>query len=418
MQRRVVVTGIGLLSPIGNNLKVSWSNIISGKSGISKLEDPEYESLPCRIAGIVKENGTRIKLENHFSKSELRSLSPATSFALLATKQALEDANLLETGEDTKLNTGVAIGMGMVDMKDIYETNDALRKSYKQVSPFFVPRILSNMAAGQISIKYGFRGPNHSVSTACATGVHALGDSFRFVRNGDADIMVCGGTEACISPLSIAAFCRLRALSTSFNDNPEKASRPFDKQREGFVMGEGSAILVLEELEHALKRNAKIYAEILGYGLSGDASHLTAPRADGSGALLAMQRALKDAKLEVKEVGYVNAHATSTPLGDTIEAKAIKTLFGDNNVAVSSTKGAHGHLLGAAGNLEAVFAIKAVQEGMLPPTVNLEDADVDYNINLVAIKAQEWVGECRRVALKNSFGFGGTNACISIGEYR
>lgn len=419
MQRRVVITGMGVISPIGNSLKESWKNIINGKCGISKLEDPEFDKLPCKVAGIIKENNERFKLENHFSKSDLRSISPASAYALLAANESLENAKLLDLNEEAKQHVGVAIGMGMIDLNDVCNTNDALRKSYKQVSAFFVPRILANMASGQISIKYGFRGPNHSVSTACATGAHAIGDSFRFIKNGDANVMVCGGTEACISPLSIAGFCRLRALSTSFNDKPEVSSRPFDKNRDGFVMGEGSAILVLEELNHALSRKVPIYAEILGYGLSGDASHLTAPRADGTGAILAMQRAIKDSNIEASDVEYVNAHATSTPLGDVIECRAIQSLFGKHteNIAVSSTKGAHGHLLGAAGNLEAVFAIKAVQEGILPPTINLESIDVE-GINFVPNTSQKWSSKKRRVALKNAFGFGGTNASLCFAEYQ
>lgn len=418
MHRRVVVTGIGVLSPMGISLKESWMNIISGKCGITKLQGPDYDHLPCKVAGFVKDNGAEFQLSKHFKKSELKTMAPATGYALLAAKQALQDANLLDMTDDMKQNTGVAVGMGMVDLEDICTTYDSLKKGYHHVSPFFVPRILPNMAAGNISIKYGFQGPNHAVSTACATGAHAIGDSFRFIKNGDADIMVCGGTEACISPLSIAAFCRLRALSTSFNDTPEKASRPFDKHREGFVMGEGSAILVLEELQHALDRSAHIYAEILGYGLSGDASHLTAPHSNGIGALLAMQRAIKDSKIQANEITYVNAHATSTPLGDSIETKAIKKLFGSHcsNIAVSSTKGAHGHLLGAAGNLEAVFTIKAVEDGIIPPTINLETIE-DEEINFVAINSQEWKNCDKRIALKNAFGFGGTNACLCISQF-
>lgn len=418
MNRRIVVTGMGVVSPVGTGLKESWKNIINGKSGITKVDSQEFQNLPCKIAGYAKANGNQIQLSDHFSKTELKTMAPATGYALLAAKEALADAQLDSISEQIKENTGVAVGMGMIDLSDICNTYESSKKGYHHISPFFVPRILPNMAAGQISIKYGFRGPNHSVSTACATGAHAIGDSFRFIKYGSADIMVCGSAEACISPLSIASFCRLRALSTSFNEQPENASRPFDKKREGFVMGEGSAILVLEEYQHALNRNVHIYAEILGYGLSGDASHLTSPSADGTGAFLAMERAVRDAKISIRDITYINAHATSTPLGDAIETKAIKKLFQDNvsNISVSSTKGAHGHLLGAAGNLEAVFTIKGIEEGILPPTLNLEDS-VDKEINFVPMKCQEWNTSKKRIALKNAFGFGGTNASLCLAQY-
>ncbi|KAJ9595144.1 hypothetical protein L9F63_013552, partial [Diploptera punctata] len=418
---RVVVTGLGVVSPVGCNLQRSWNTVLEGGCGIVKLQHEHYRNLPCQVAGLVRNdsNSDRLDLSNHFSKSELRGMAPAVAYALLAANEALKDAEWFPEDDESKQNTGVAVGMGMIDLVDVCETAESLKKGYNRVSPFFVPRILPNMAAGHISIKYGFRGPNHAVSTACATGAHAIGDGFRFIQHGDADVMICGGAEACISPLSIAGFCRLRALSTSYNQIPEKSSRPFDKNRDGFVMGEGSAMLVLEELNHAKSRNAHIYAEILGYGLSGDASHLTAPREDGTGAILAMSRALKDAELKLEDIGYINAHATSTPIGDTIESKAIKTLFGSHSskLAVSSTKGAHGHLLGAAGNLEAVFAIMACHTSWIPPTINLENLEESMDLNYVPNKKQEWVSS-RKIALKNAFGFGGTNASICISEYK
>ncbi|XP_068629759.1 3-oxoacyl-[acyl-carrier-protein] synthase, mitochondrial [Battus philenor] len=411
--RRVVVSGLGVVSPIGTGTKTVWDNLLKGQCGIVSLSEKEYGKLPCRIAGVVS-----LKDENllrALSKSNLKSMAPATCLALVATAEALLDANWIPESDSDKETTGVALGMGMVDLKDICDTNDALKIGYNKVSPFFVPRILPNMAAGQISIKYGFRGPNHAVSTACATGAHSIGDAYRFIKHGDADVMVCGGAESCISPLAVAGFCRLRALSTSFNNEPEKASRPFDQKRDGFVMGEGAAVLVLEEYEHALKRNANIYAEILGYGLSGDASHITAPREDGSGAILSMTRALQDANISKDEITHVNAHATSTPIGDGIESTAIKKLFGahSTNILISSTKGAHGHLLGAAGNLEAVFTILACYHGVVPATLNLDDPVDD--LHYVAKVPEKWNAE-RRIALKNSFGFGGTNATLCIAK--
>ncbi|KAJ8725815.1 hypothetical protein PYW08_003998 [Mythimna loreyi] len=413
-RRRVVVTGLGVVSPLGTGSDLVWQNILKGQCGIVALKGDEYSKLPCRIAGLIPSEKDD-KVAKALSKSNLKSMAPATCLALVATAEALEDAKWLPESDIDREATGVAIGMGMIDLKDVCDTNDALKVGYNKVSPFFVPRILPNMAAGHISIKYGFRGPNHAVSTACATGAHSIGDAFRFIRNGDADVMVCGGAEASISPLAIAGFSRLRALSTSFNEDPGKASRPFDKKRDGFVMGEGAAILVLEEYQHALERNAKIYAEILGYGLSGDASHITAPRDDGSGAMLSMKRALRDGCIKNDEITYVNAHATSTPIGDGIEATAIKTMFSDHisNIFISSTKGAHGHLLGAAGNLEAIFTVLACHHGIIPPTINLEEPVDD--LNYVANESKPWNAK-KRIALKNSFGFGGTNATLCIGQ--
>ncbi|XP_023946887.2 3-oxoacyl-[acyl-carrier-protein] synthase, mitochondrial [Bicyclus anynana] len=411
-RRRVVVTGLGVVSPLGTGTELAWQNLLKGHCGIITLKDEEYSKLPSRVAGVIPiEADTEIA--KALSKSNLKLMAPATCIALIATSEALKDANWLPKADVDREATGVTLGMGMIDLKDVCDTNSALKIGYNKVSPFFVPRILPNMAAGHISIKYGFRGPNHAVSTACATGAHSIGDAFRFIRNGDANVMVSGGAEACISPLAIAGFCRLRALSTSFNDEPTKASRPFDKHRDGFVMGEGAAVLVLEEYEHALRRDARIYAEILGYGLSGDASHITTPREDGTGAILSMNRALQDGAVDHNEITYINAHATSTPVGDGIESTAITKLFKDNvrDMMISSTKGAHGHLLGAAGNLEAVFTVLACHHGVVPPTLNL-DEPID-NLNYVAKIPQDWHRE-RRIALKNSFGFGGTNATLCI----
>ncbi|KAF6204216.1 hypothetical protein GE061_002556 [Apolygus lucorum] len=422
MNRRVVVTGLGTVSPLGNDVKSAWINLLSGKSGVQKLNGKDYEKLPCKIAAVVKQGtGTNeLNVQDHITKSELRTISLGTAFALIAAAEALGDAKWHPTDKISKQRSGVCVGMGMADLQTISETSEALKQGYNKVSPYFVPKILPNMAAGHISMKHGFQGPNHTVSTACATGCHAIGDAYKFIQNDYADVMVCGGAEACISPLAIAGFCRLRALATSFNDNPMAASRPFDSKREGFVMGEGAAVLILEELNHAVSRNAPIYAEVLGYGLSGDASHITSPHEDGDGALLAMSRALKDANVSPKEVTYINAHATSTPLGDGIELKAISRLLDQDTsrLSVSSSKGAHGHLLGAAGNLEALFTILACHYGQIPPTVNLENkCEEGKNINIVSKSAQAWDSDSR-IALKNSFGFGGTNASLCFGRFR
>lgn len=420
-QRRVVVTGLGILTSLGVGKDIVLKRLFAGEGNIQRLDGAEYSRLPCRVASYVPSGNEvgGINLSDRFTNSELKMMSRATAFALVAAKEALDDADFLPIPEEDKERTGVAVGMGMVPLHDVVDTGLGLqRDGYGKLSPFFIPRILTNLAAGHLSIRYGLLGPNHSVATACATGAHAIGDAYRFIKNGDADVMLCGGTEAPICPLSIAAFAKMRALSTRYNDTPAKASRPFDKQRDGFVMGEGAGILLLESLEHAERRGAKVYAEILGYGLSGDGHHMTAPRDDGLGAYLSMKSALRGAKVDPEMVGYINAHATSTPLGDAAEVKAIHDLFGAhcNSIAVSSTKGAIGHLLGAAGSVEAIFTVMSCFHGIVPPTINLEQPGIDLNLNFVPKESQPFpnILSNQRVALTNSFGFGGTNASLCI----
>lgn len=415
--RRVVVTGLGLISPLGLNVKESWNNLIESKSGIVKIKNEEhFKDIPCKIAGYIP--GIDQKLEETFNKNQLRTNSRATLYSLLAAREAIEDSGWNGPIDDNEsIRSGTTIGTGMVNFEDVIEANECLQKSSNRVSPHFITKALLNLPAGYVSMEYGLRGPNHTVSTACTTGAHAIGDAVNFIRMNYADLMVAGGVEAPINPLSFASFCRIRALCTKYNQEPEQASRPFDQERCGFVMGESAAIIILEELEHAKKRNAKIYAEILGYGLSADAHHITAPSEDGRGAKNSMQSALKNASLNPNQIGHINCHATSTPLGDQIELNAIKELFKESSssLTVTGTKGSTGHLLGAAGAAETIFTILSCHYGIFPPTLNLT-SPIDIGIKIVANKSQPWE-TINRIALTNSFGFGGTNATLAISNY-
>ncbi len=424
---RVVVTGMGMVSPLGVGVKHSWNALLAGKSGIvstDSLNDERYEKIPSKTVGKVPEGELAQGGWNpneHFQKGEARRLATFSQYALAAAHEALTDANWFPTEIEDQLNTGVIVGSGIGSITDTFENSIAFGNGgYRKVQPLFVPKMLPNMAAGAISIRYGLKGPNHCPSTACATGNHAIGDSYRFIKDGYANVIVAGASEAPLHPLALAGFARAQSVATDFNDTPEKASRPFDKDRGGFVLSEGSGILILEELDHAKKRNAKIYAEIVGYGLSGDGHHITAPSPDGLGARRAMELATRG--IDLTKVGYINAHATSTLIGDRIENNAIKTIFKNNlDVLVSSTKGSHGHLLGAAGAVEAIFSILAVQNNIAPPTLNLDspggaegDNIEDFTLNLVGPKAVEQNIE---YSLSNSFGFGGINTSLLFKKY-
>lgn len=432
MLNRVVVTGIGICCPLGNGVQYVWNRLLESGCGIISCKElphgDRYSSIPCQVMGIVpKGTGSgEFNESDVVTLSERRTMALYSVYALATAREALEDAKLLDLFQDTteqvqllRRRSGVSIGTGMVDLEEIVNTGALLNSgSYKKISPYFIPKILPNMAAGHVSIQYGLQGPNLSPSTACTTGLHAIGDSYKLIQYGITDIMVCGTTETSVTPLGMAGFCKVKALSTKFNSEPLKASRPFDIRRDGFVMGEGAAVLVLENLDHAVKRNAKMYCEILGYGLSGDAYHLTAPEESGRGAIACMKAALDDAKLTADKIGYINAHATSTPLGDRVECSAIKQLFGSHStlLSVSSTKGATGHLLGAAGSLEAAFTILAVKHGTLPPTLNLESTEPEMDLDFVPQVPKQWRDPVQRIALTNSYGFGGTNASICIGQ--
>jgi 3-oxoacyl-[acyl-carrier-protein] synthase II len=413
--RRVVVTGIGLVTPLGIGNENVWQRLVAGESGVRGIQSFDVSDLPAKIAGLVPKGD---KVNGHFNADdwvptkEQRKMDEFIVYALGAAQQAVEDSGWKPQDAEGQEATGVMIGSGIGGLPGINDGAVTLHeRGPRRISPFFIPANLINLASGHVSIRYGFKGPNHSVVTACSTGAHAIGDAARLIALEDADVMVAGGTEAAISRLGLAGFAAARALSTGFNDTPERASRPWDKDRDGFVMGEGAGVVVLEELEHARKRGAKIYAELIGYGMSGDAYHITAPAEDGNGAFRSMRNALKRARLEPEDIDYVNAHGTSTPLGDEIELGAVKRLFGDHayKLSMSSTKSAIGHLLGAAGSVEAIFSILAIRDQVAPPTLNLDNPSPSCDIDLVPKQAKE-----RRIryALSNSFGFGGTNASL------
>ena len=417
--RRVVVTGMGLVSPLGCGVSHNWNLLINSKSGIDRIQSFDVSDLRCKIAGQIPLGIGEgdLNIEKHVDAKDQRKMDLFIIYALAAAAEAVKDSEWMPTDPYELERTGVTVGSGIGGLEGIYQTSITLfEKGPKRVTPFFIPSCLINLASGQISIKYGFRGPNHAVVTACSSGAHAIGDAARFIQFDNADVMIAGGTESTVCRIGIAGFAAARALSTSFNETPEKASRPWDKERDGFVMGEGSGILVLEELEHAKKRNAKIYGELIGYGVSGDAHHMTAPAEDGRGAYLSMKSAFKSAKINPDEVGYINAHGTSTPLGDEIELYAVKKLLKDNvkNISMSSTKSSIGHLLGAAGSVEAIYSLLAIKENILPPTLNLENPSEGCNLDLVPNTSKE---KQLKIALSNSFGFGGTNASLIFSEF-
>lgn len=418
-KRRVVITGMGLISPLGGNLKSSWNNIIAGKSGISKISLFDSSNLPTQIAGEVPEGEDQesFNVKNYFDGKEIKKMDRFMVFGVAATIDAFTDSGLTIETEEESYMAGTMIGSGIGGLDYIEKTSVIIeKKGPRRINPFFIPASLCNLTAGHVSMKYNLMGPNSCIVTACATGTHCIGASYEIIKRGDADVMVSGGAEAAICSSGIGGFCSMKALSTKYNDHPTKASRPWDEGRDGFVMGEGAGIVVLEEYEKAKKRGAKIYAEILGYGMSGDAHHISAPHPEGKGAQRAMQVALKKSNLSVDDLGYINAHGTSTPLGDVAELNAIKNLFqGDvKNTSISSTKSSTGHLLGAAGGAEAILSVKALQEGILPPTINLENPCQEAkDFDLVANVAKE---KNIKACLSNSFGFGGTNATLIFGK--
>ncbi|WP_419910562.1 beta-ketoacyl-ACP synthase II [Hoeflea sp.] len=417
--RRVVITGTGMVSPLGNSTEVTWKRLLAGANAADRIREFETEDLAAKIACRIPvgdgSDGT-FDADIYMEPKEQRKVDPFITYAMAAADQALADAQWKPESDEDQISTGVLIGSGIGGLQGIIDAGDTLReRGPRRVSPFFIPGRLINLAAGQVSIRHKLRGPNHSVVTACSTGAHAIGDASRLIMLGDAEVMVAGGTESPICRIAMAGFAACKALSTSFNDDPKSASRPYDDARDGFVMGEGAGVVILEELEHAKARGAKIYAEVIGYGLSGDAYHITAPSEDGEGAYRCMQSAMKRAGVTAYDIDYINAHGTST-MADTIELGAVERLVGDaaSGLSMSSTKSAIGHLLGAAGAVEAIFSILAIRDNIAPPTLNLDNPSVDTAIDLVPKVARE---REINVALSNSFGFGGTNASLVLRRY-
>jgi 3-oxoacyl-[acyl-carrier-protein] synthase II len=418
--RRVVVTGLGVVCPLGVGVDHVWGRLTAGDSGIVAIDKFDTSDLPSKIAGQLppgpKSEGNWT-MDEWIAPKDQRKMDPFIAFGVAAAEMALEDSGWSADSDEQRWRAGVLIGSGIGGLPGISEGSVTLQeRGPRRISPFFIPANLINLVSGQVSIRHGLMGPNHAVVTACATGTHAIGDAARLIMLDDADVMVAGGTEAAVCRIGFAGFSAAKALSTSYNDTPTKASRPWDKGRDGFVMGEGAGVVILEELEHAKKRGARIYGEVVGYGMSGDAYHVTSPPEDGSGGYRAMQAALKRSKLNLEDIDYINAHGTSTPVGDEIELRAVKRLFGDAayKLTMSSTKSAIGHLLGAAGAVEAIFSIKAIETGIAPPTINLEDPSDGCDIDLAANKAKE-----RKInaILSNSFGFGGTNASLIVSRF-
>lgn len=411
---RIVITGLGLVSSIGNNVSETWDNLITGKSGIKKISSFDVSDLPCKIAGYISHNEKDeyyVDRSKYLETREINRNDRFIQYGLIASKMAVEDAGLMTLDDKSKLRVGVSVGSGIGGLETIYNGSITLNeKGSRKISPFFIPSSLINLTSGQISIKFGFKGPNHSVVTACATGAHSIGDAAEMIKRGAAEIMIAGGSEAAVCKLGVAGFCAARSLSTKYNDQPAKASRPWDKDRDGFVIGEGAGIVVLEDYENAKKRGAKIYAELIGYGMSGDAHHITTPSEDGSGGFRAMSEALKMSSVNSDEINYINAHGTSTLIGDDIELSAIMRLTGGNDkIKISSTKSSIGHLLGAAGSVEAIITILSIKHNIVPATLNLYNPSHNFKVDLVPHNSIDHKVE---IALSNSFGFGGTNTAL------